>query len=49
MGLSDVEMALRWVKRNIGFFNGIPDQVTVVGHEAGAALVGIILISPITS
>lgn len=49
MGLSDQAMALRWVRENIHNFQGEPDKITLVGHEAGAACVGIHLISPITS
>ena len=49
MGLSDQAMALRWVRENIHNFQGEPDRITLVGHEAGAACVGIHLISPITS
>lgn len=49
MGLTDQEMALRWVRENIYNFQGDPGRITLVGHEAGAACVGIHLISPITS
>ncbi|MCD7807126.1 MAG: carboxylesterase family protein [Lachnospiraceae bacterium] len=34
-GLSDVLEAMRWVKRNIRFFGGDPDNVTVAGQAGG--------------
>ncbi|XP_067929338.1 fatty acyl-CoA hydrolase precursor, medium chain-like isoform X2 [Watersipora subatra] len=47
MGLSDQVMALHWVQDNIDRFRGRPHEVTLVGHEAGAACVGILMLSPI--
>ncbi|XP_063636255.1 neurotactin isoform X1 [Cydia splendana] len=37
-GLSDLLVALRWVKLNIQHFGGDPDSVTLLGHRAGATL-----------
>lgn len=49
MGLSDQVMALRWVHENIERFRGRRDEITLIGHEAGAACVGIHMLSPISS
>jgi len=40
--------ALHWVKENIRAFGGDVDLVTLLGHGHGAALVNILLVSPIT-
>ncbi|WAR23810.1 NLGNY-like protein [Mya arenaria] len=34
-GMLDMIAALQWVQRNIGHFNGDPNQVTIDGHSAG--------------
>lgn len=34
-GLKDIRAALRWIKDNIGNFNGDPDNVTVFGQGSG--------------
>ncbi|KAL5022247.1 hypothetical protein ScPMuIL_001402 [Solemya velum] len=39
-GLLDQLLLLKWVQRNIHFFNGDPTKVTIDGHSAGAADVG---------
>ncbi|XP_035896227.1 carboxylesterase 4A-like [Anopheles stephensi] len=38
-GLKDCLQALRWVRANIRAFGGDPDNVTIFGNSAGAALV----------
>ncbi|CAM4886130.1 unnamed protein product [Rotaria socialis] len=37
-GLFDQRMALKFVYDNIREFNGDPENITVIGHEAGAAI-----------
>lgn len=48
MGLYDQVEALRWVNRNIGFFGGNPDGVTLGGHSAGAISVSYHMMSPLS-
>ncbi|KAG6440827.1 hypothetical protein O3G_MSEX001506 [Manduca sexta] len=48
MGLKDQVLALQWVKRNIKYFGGNPKSVTIMGESAGAAAVGLHLISPMS-
>jgi carboxylesterase type B len=45
VGLKDQRLALNWVKENIGYFGGNPDQVTIWGESAGAFSVGNLLIA----
>ena len=44
-GLLDQVKAMEWVHNNIQFFNGDPSKVTIYGHSAGAANVGMHLVS----
>ncbi|MFW0794081.1 carboxylesterase/lipase family protein [Gordonia sp. CPCC 205515] len=44
--LSDVLLALTWVRDNIGAFGGNPDNVTVFGESAGAGVVTTLLTMP---
>ena len=44
--LSDVIAVLKWIKANIAQFGGDPDNVTIFGQSAGAAIAGGLLGSP---
>ena len=45
--LADSIAVLRWVKQNIAAFGGDPDNVTIFGESAGAAMVGGLIGSPV--
>lgn len=45
--LLDAIAALTWVKNNIAAFGGDPNNVTIFGQSAGAAIVGMLTGSPI--
>ena len=45
-GTLDIIQALKWINRNIGFFGGDPDRVTIAGESAGAFNVTSLLVSP---
>jgi para-nitrobenzyl esterase len=45
--LADSIAVLQWVKRNIAAFGGDPDNVTIFGESAGAAMVGGLVGSPL--
>ena len=46
--LLDLVAGLHWIKENIQIFGGDPNDVTLFGHSYGAAMVNLLLISPVT-
>jgi len=46
--LFDLVAALQWLKENISPFGGDPNEVTLLGHGYGGALVNLLLVSPLT-
>lgn len=42
LGILDQVEALRWIRNNIAAFGGNPDNVTIVGHSAGAGSVSLL-------
>jgi para-nitrobenzyl esterase len=46
-GLLDQVEALRWLQRNIEYFGGDPDNVTIFGESAGADDIGSLIVSPL--
>lgn len=44
-GLKDQTMALKWIRDHVSAFGGDPNNVTLMGHEAGAVSVNYHLIS----
>lgn len=47
-GMKDQVMALRWVQKNIIYFNGDSSRVTISGMSAGSVSVGYHLLSPMS-
>lgn len=45
-GLLDVVAALHWVASNVAEFGGDSRNVTVFGHGHGAALVNLLMLTP---
>ncbi|XP_055705569.1 neuroligin-1-like isoform X1 [Phlebotomus papatasi] len=45
LALLDILAALQWTRDNIAAFGGDPSRLTIVGHDTGAALANLVLIS----
>ncbi|XP_075589753.1 uncharacterized protein LOC124495766 isoform X2 [Dermatophagoides farinae] len=45
-GLMDQVAALHWIQENIAEFGGEPRNVTLIGHDFGAACVHLLMLSP---
>ncbi|XP_063147410.1 cholinesterase-like [Candoia aspera] len=48
MGLWDQYLSLKWLKENAAVFGGDVEKLTLIGHSAGAASVGLHLLSPVS-
>uniref|UniRef100_A0A3Q0KKW0 BC026374 protein (S09 family) n=1 Tax=Schistosoma mansoni TaxID=6183 RepID=A0A3Q0KKW0_SCHMA len=48
-GLMDQVAGLQWVRENIAYFGGNPQQITLFGHSGGVICVALHLISPISN
>ncbi|XP_059057963.1 cholinesterase 2-like, partial [Achroia grisella] len=46
VGLMDCVLGLHWIKKNIAQFGGDPNNVMLLGHGSGAAMVDLITMSP---
>ncbi|CAG9821591.1 unnamed protein product [Phaedon cochleariae] len=47
-GMKDQVLALKWVKKYIGYFGGNPNSVTISGYSAGGASVHLHTLSPLS-
>ncbi|XP_054155665.1 carboxylesterase 5A-like [Oppia nitens] len=47
-GLHDQVMALKWIKLNIHWFGGNPDNIVLFGESAGAMSIGYHMLSPLS-
>lgn len=45
LGIHDVILALKWINREITRFNGDTNMVTLFGHDSGAILANLLMVS----
>ncbi|XP_017874202.1 PREDICTED: esterase B1-like [Drosophila arizonae] len=45
-GLKDIILALKWIKANVGGFNGDANNITLFGHSSGSCIVHLLAMSP---
>lgn len=45
-GVSDLVTALQWIKDNIAYFGGNPEEITIMGESAGAKMAATLLVVP---
>ncbi|XP_032583800.1 uncharacterized protein LOC6572615 [Drosophila mojavensis] len=47
-GLKDIILALKWIKANVGSFNGDANNITLFGHSSGSSTVHLLMVTPQT-
>ncbi|GFT04588.1 acetylcholinesterase-1 [Nephila pilipes] len=47
-GIWDLLLALKWVRKNIEFFGGNPNQITLHGQSSGSLIISMLCLSPLT-
>lgn len=47
-GIKDIILSLRWIQENIQYFGGDPENITLLGSSSGAAIIHILMLSPLT-
>lgn len=48
VGLLDQNLALKWVKKNVEYFGGDPNKITIMGESAGSWSVSLHMVSPMS-
>lgn len=45
VGLKDIVLALKWIKENIQYFGGDPENVTLIGSSTGSLAIHCLMLS----
>ncbi|XP_065202716.1 esterase E4-like isoform X2 [Planococcus citri] len=45
-GIKDIILGLEWIKSNIHFFGGDPDNITLLGSSSGGIVIQMLMVSP---